>query len=165
MALTISKVLERFWLLLTSWSCENANWVFQRVTNKFLDYNMLLNCLSLLNIEIHNANKGQTTAAIYFYKVLNMDKWLLQYLWEDWLGSAQRRQIVSLRGTVGETGIFHYCFPSVKSDLFSYLVLATETNHALIYFPLFFWLHNHLERTLQMIYSASDQHNSAKRLE
>lgn len=134
------------------------------MTNKFLDYNTLLNCLSLLKIEIHNANKGQTTADIFFYKVLRMDKWLLRYRWEDRLGSAQRCQIVYLKGTVGETGIFHYCFPSVKFDLFSYLVLAAETNHALIYF-LFFWLHNHLEKTLGMIYSASDWHNSAKRLE
>jgi len=36
------------------------------VTNKFLDYNMLLNSLSLLKVEIHNANKGQTTAGIFF---------------------------------------------------------------------------------------------------
>lgn len=125
---------------------------------------MLLNCLSLLKIEIHNANKGQTTAGIFFYEVLSMDKWLSWYRREDWLGLAQRCQLVYLEGTVSETGIFHYCFPSVKFDLFSYLVLATETNHALIYF-LFFWLHNHLEGTLQMIYSASDWHNSTKRLE
>lgn len=102
----------------------------------------------------------------FSYKVLSMGKWLSWYRWEDCLGSAQRRQIVYLKGTVGETGIFHYWFPSVKFDLFSYLVLATETNHALIYFLFFFfWLHNHLERTLRMIYSASDWHNSAKRLE
>lgn len=74
-----------------------------------------------------------------FYKVLRLDKWLLWYRWEDWLGSAQCCQIVYLKGTVGETSVIHYCFPSVKSDLFSYLVLATETNHALIYFPGFFF--------------------------
>lgn len=67
-ALPISKTLESFWLLLTPWSCECVNWVSQRVTNKFLDYNMLLNGLSLLNIEIHNANKGQTTADFFILR-------------------------------------------------------------------------------------------------
>lgn len=38
------------------------------MTNKFLDYNMLLNGLSLLNIEIHNANKGQTTADFFILR-------------------------------------------------------------------------------------------------
>lgn len=83
--------------------------------------------------------KDRLQLIFLFHKVLRPDKWLSRYRWDtDWLSSAQRRQIVYLKGTVGETGIFHYCFPSVKSDLFSYLVLATETNHALIYFPFFF---------------------------
>lgn len=100
------------------------------MTNKFLDDSMLLNCLSLLKIGIHNANKAQTTADIFPYSVLSVDTLLCA------TSVARRYQIVYLEGPVGKTGIFHYCFPSVKFDLFSYPVLAAQTNHALIHFSL-----------------------------
>lgn len=132
---TVSKLPETFCLLFLE--SEKFNWVFQTVTNKFLDYYMLLNCSSLPTTEIHYANKRQATAGILLYQVLSMDKELLWFLWEAQPGSARHCQTVCLKGTVGKTDIFHYCFPSVKFDLFSYLVLATETNHALIYSPFF----------------------------
>lgn len=73
----------------------------------------------------------------FFCEVLSTDEQLSCYLGGGSLGSTRRCRIVYLKGTVGETGAFHYCFPSVKFDLFSYPLLATETNHALIYFPFF----------------------------
>ena len=120
---------------------------------------MLLNCLSLLKTGIHNANKAQTTADIFSYSVLSVDTLLCA------TSVARRYQIVYLEGPVGKTGIFHYCFPSVKFDLFSYPVLAAQTNHALIHFSLslsflFFWLHHYLERTLHVIYPETGWHNA-----
>lgn len=113
--------------------------------------------------------RARLRLVFFFCKVLSTDEQLSRYLGGGSLGSTRRCRIVYLQGTVVETGAFHYCFPSVKFDLFSYPLLATETNHALIYFPFFvvvffFWLHNHLERTLCAIHPATGWHNSPERL-
>lgn len=113
------KIFERFWPLLTSWSCEKVNWVSQRVTNKFLGCNMLLNCLSVLNIEIHNANKEQATGVFFLESSKHGQVvFTLPMRSQPWLGSAQRCRIPYLEGTVGETDVSHYCFPRVKFDFF-----------------------------------------------
>lgn len=81
--------------------------------------------------------RARLRLVFFFCKVLSTDEQLSRYLGGGSLGSTRRCRIVYLQGTVVETGAFHYCFPSVKFDLFSYPLLATETNHALIYFPFF----------------------------
>lgn len=129
------------------------------MTNKFLDDSVLLNCLSLLKIGIHNANKAQTTADIFSYSVLSVDMLLCA------TSVARRYQIVYLEGPVGKTGIFHYCFPSVKFDLFSYPVLAVQTNHALIYFSLSLFFFLVAPPFGNVIYPETGWHNATKRLE